>query len=512
MKKKISFLQLSILATLSGSLTVVGFAPFNLFFVPILTIALFGFTLEQSQSYRQAMGLGLMYGLGLFGTGISWIYISLTKYGGMGSGLAISVVLLFSIYLSAYLAITGGLVFYFRKLSSTLRILIIFPAAWTLSEIGRAYVFTGFPWLSIGYSQVPNGPLIGFGPILGVFGVSFLTIFLAACLLLIVTKYSESESGKSQKKIAWTLMLLLMLGQVLASIEWSLPTSHPPTKVALIQGNVSQLTKWDPSTVQKTLTHYKKLVDQTSADLVLLPETAFPIFNKNIPNEFLESIVAPVKERKGDLLVGIPEIGNDGKYYNSVFSFGKSPKQIYRKKHLVPFGDYFPLQSVFYWFISNISMPMSSFSSGDNNQSTINAGHQKIGINICYEDVFGRDIIGHLPDATILANFTNDAWWGRSLAAQQHLQISQMRAIETARVMLRATNTGATAIIDWKGKILKVAPEFETTVIEGTATGREGTTPFSVLGNKTILVFSIVIMGFGLYLRQKNTRKQSSYY
>ena len=506
MKKKTDFLQISILAVLSGVLTVFGFAPFNFFFVPILTIAILGFTFEKSQSYSQAIGLGFMFGLGLFISGISWIYISLTKYGGMGSGLAATIVVIFSAYLSTYVALIGGLFVFFRRLSRRLRILIIFPALWTLAEIGRAYVFTGFPWLSVGYSQVPGSPLIGFGPILGVFGVTFLTVTIAGTLLVLILEAWESNVRRFSTVIIGIPIVLVVLGKSLANIEWSLPTEHPPIKVALVQGNISQLTKWDPNSVQNTLLHYKTLAQGNSADLVLMPETAFPIFFQNIPEKFLLSLIKPIKERSGNLLVGIPEIGSDGKYYNSVFSFGKSPEQVYRKKHLVPFGDYFPLHSLFFWFIENVDIPMSSFSPGDRQQATIKIGQQEIGINICYEDVFGRVIINQLPKATILANFTNDAWWGKSLASRQHLQISQMRAIETARVMLRATNTGVTAIIDWQGKIIKAAPEFETQIIEERVAGREGETPFSILGNKTILVISIGIIGFGFYARTKKTK------
>tara|TARA_B100001115_G_C15802644_1_gene397077 strand:- start:359 stop:1330 length:972 start_codon:yes stop_codon:yes gene_type:complete len=300
-----------------------------------------------------------------------------------------------------------------------------------------------------------------------------------------------------------TIILISLLGFQLSHVKWSKPVTNRPVSVALIQGNIAQDQKWNPREVQNTLLKYKKLAHATNADLVFLPETAFPIFDDFIEPTFLDNFSQLFKESGRDALVGLPEITPEGKKFNTVRSFGSNPSQNYRKIHLVPFGDYFPLKSVFGWFINNVNIPMSSFSKGSVKQSPFNLSGQKIAINICYEDVFGEEIAENLPEATILANFTNDAWWGRSLASRQHLQISQMRAIETARPMLRVTNTGVTAVINWRGEITAKLPEFTDGVLKGEVVGRQGITPFVIVRNNIALIISVSIIVIGIYKTRK---------
>ncbi len=497
---------LNLVAFLAGCLTVFGFAPFYLYPIPIITITVFLLVHEKCNQHKSTVLLGLFFGFGLFISGTSWIFISLTRYGGMNVLLAGTLIIVFSIYLSVYTSIMSSIMFHLRKLTARVRFLLVFPAMWTLAELGRGYFFTGFPWLTIGYSQVPESPLIGYAPILGVYGISFISVFLAGAISLTIKNSIALGIINSLKTNFIPIFLCLAIGQCLTFVNWARPIDSPPTRIALIQGNISQDVKWNPEVTLATIDHYLNLTEKTTADLVLLPETAFPIFDKNIPLDLLNKFTEPAKKRGATILVGVPELSSDGKYYNSVISLGKSDKQIYRKIHLVPFGDYLPLKSLFGWFMESANIPMSSFSRGNREQTTINASGQKIGVNICYEDVFGEEIIRLLPEATILANFTNDAWWGKSIASQQHLQISQMRAIETSRFMLRATNTGVTAIIKWDGRIDKLAPQFETKIIEATVTAREGTTPFVILGNKTVFIISIIIIGIGIRIQAKSVK------
>jgi apolipoprotein N-acyltransferase len=192
--------------------------------------------------------------------------------------------------------------------------------------------------------------------------------------------------------------------------------------------------------------------------------------------------------------VGVPELDRSGRYFNSVMSFGTAPTQGYRKHHLVPFGDYFPLRPVLGWMMDLMQIPMSDFSHGEPVQVPLRVAGQKIAVNICYEDAFGEEVIRQLPEATLLANFTNDAWWGDSLGPEQHLQIAQLRALEAGRPMLRATNTGVTAIIDSKGRVVASAPQFVKTVVEGNVQGHAGSTPYVRWGNYGFLALSALML------------------
>jgi apolipoprotein N-acyltransferase len=230
------------------------------------------------------------------------------------------------------------------------------------------------------------------------------------------------------------------------------------------------------------------------------------MFNVDVPGAYLEALAAHARRNGGDLLVGVPELDPSRRYYNSVMSFGTAPSQTYRKHHLVPFGDYFPLRPVLGWAMNLLHIPMSDFSRGEMVQQPVQAAGQKVAVNICYEDVFGEEIIRQLPEATVLANFTNDAWWGDSIASQQHLQISQMRALETGRTMLRATNTGVTAIIGPNGRIAASAPEFTATVVTGEIRGYQGATPYVRVGNPGFLAVAAMMIAAALgahYFRRK---------
>jgi apolipoprotein N-acyltransferase len=269
--------------------------------------------------------------------------------------------------------------------------------------------------------------------------------------------------------------------------------------VSLVQGNIPQEMKWRPDKARDTLVSYLELARSSTSRLIVLPETALPMFDINLPAGYLDALGDHARSVGGDILTGIPEYAGTGVYYNSVISLGTSPSQTYRKVHLVPFGDYFPLRWALGWFMNMLDIPMSDFSRGDADQRPVSVAGQKVAVNICYEDVFGEEIIRQLPEATILANFTNDAWWGRSLASTQHLQISQMRALETGRSMLRATNTGVTAVIDHRGRIQAMAPEFETTVIDAQVWGHSGTTPYIRWGNYAFLAAALAMIAIAIF-------------
>jgi apolipoprotein N-acyltransferase len=257
--------------------------------------------------------------------------------------------------------------------------------------------------------------------------------------------------------------------------------------------------KWEEARFAATVQLYRRMADDSPAKLVILPETAIPRFLDQIDPEILRALAQGARSRGGDVIIGLPVRDAAGRYYNSVLSLGAAPNQRYDKTHLVPFGEFIP--PGFGWVLSVLQIPLSDFSRGGEAQAPLALAGQKIAVNICYEDSFGEEIIRFLPEATLLVNVSNVAWFGDSLAPHQHLQIAQLRALETGRAMLRATNTGMTAIIDHRGNISAVLPAFTHGVLNGTVQGRSGATPYVRWGNAPVI--ALALLACGLLLRRR---------
>lgn len=466
-------------AFLLGILTVPGFAPFYFYPLPLFTLTLLGILLRKSASPFQAALIGFSFAMGLLGVGVSWLYISLHDFGSMPTPLAVIALILLCLYLSLFYGFAVGV----ASLSALRRPLIwpwMIAALWTLGEWLRGVLFTGFPWLAIGYSQAPASPLVGFAAVIGVYGVSFLLVLTAAGL----------ACWWEQRRNWWFSMPLIVIwlaGWGLQQISWVTP-SGKPIKVSLLQGNIPQDLKWRPDHMVTSLQTYVQLVQASSSQLIITPEISFPLFREELPDVYRSILGDHARRNQGDVLIGMAERGEtNGEYYNTMFSLGSSPEQSYRKHHLVPFGEYIPLKQVFGRIVEVLDIPLSDFSRGSRDQRPMRLAGKLVAINICYEDVFGEEIILQLPEAEILVNVSNDAWFGRSIGPWQHLQISQMRAQETGRYMLRATNTGVTAIIDERGQVLRTLEMFTTDALHGQVQGFSGATPYVLYGNTPIL-------------------------
>lgn len=471
---------------LLGMLAVLGFAPFYWFPLTILALAGLFYLWHTAASAKRAALEGFAFGLGFFGAGTSWIYVSLHDFGGMPLAAAVSATALFCAFLALFPALAGGLQGRFRSLPATPRLLALIPALWAASEWARGWILTGFPWLAAGYSQVPDSPLSGFAPLLGVYGVSLATALCAGALALLA-------AGRTRRRAAIALTLALCSGWALKQANWVTPDGAPVT-VSLLQGNIEQDLKWRPEKARATLQTYAGLAAASRGRLIVMPETALPMFVNDLPPFYLESLGELARQRGGDLLVGVPETDASGAYFNSAFSMGNSPLQVYRKSHLVPFGEFLPLRPLLDWVLDILHIPLSDFSRGAEVQQPMSVAGVKLAVDICYEDVFGEEIIRQLPQATMLANLTNDAWFGHSIGPWQHLQIAQMRALESGRTMLRATNTGVTAIVNRHGEIERQAPTFTTTILEGQAQAFKGSTPYVRFGNLPALLLAALLL------------------
>lgn len=499
-------------AFLAGAVCVFGFAPFGFFPIPVVALALLFALWQRANTPRNAAWLGYAFGLGLFGAGVSWIYVALHEYGNMPMLLALSATALFVAFLALFTALAGYAQARF-PVTKTLRTLLVMPAAWVSVEWLRGMIFTGFPWLTLGYAH-SGSPLAGYAPLLGVYGVSLVAAasagLLAYCAMNLLSEPMAALRGTrtlttSLRGIYLPVLMLVALwgaGAALHRVGWTKPVGEP-FSVALIQGNIAQNIKFSEDALDGTLEAYRRLVLQTNARLTLLPETALPMLRSDVPQDLIDQLHDHAVKNKGDDLIGVFERDDNRKYYNSVFSLGSGNEQHYRKHHLVPFGEFIPLRPLLGWFINGVlDIPMGDLARGDARQAPLDVAGQRVGVDICYEDVFGEEIIRALPQATLLANFTDDAWYGHSYAAAQHNQMSQMRAMEAGRMMLRATNTGVTSIIGADGRILQRLPQHVQAVLLGKAQGYAGTTPYVRWGNTAVWLL-IVLMLAGAWFAER---------
>ncbi len=470
------------LAFVAGAVAVIGFAPFEVFPVLLASFAVLIHLWIRAPAPRDAFLAGFGYGLGFFLAGVSWVYVSMHRFGGIPAPLAAAATLLFCAGLALFPAALGWLQAKLRG-PDALRAALAIPALWTLSEWIRSWFLTGFPWLAAGYGAI-DWPLAGFAPVGGVFLVSFAVVSCAGLLWLIATKRSFVAAGAVFASVGTG-------GAVLNSIQWAIPEGGPVT-VALLQGNIPQDLKFDPARYARTLETYARLAESSRARLIVLPETAVPRFLDSVDPAYLGRLEAAARRNGGDVLLGVPVRVGPGTYFNSVVSLGVSPPQIYHKVHLVPFGEFVP--PGFGWITSLLRIPLSDFSRGSSAQRPLAVAGQRLAADICYENAFGVEIARQLPEATLLVNVSNVAWFGDSAAPAQHLQIARMRALETGRMMLTATNSGITAAIDRDARVIARLAPFTEGKLEVEARGHKGATPYVRSGDWPALLAAVLAL------------------
>ncbi len=472
-------------AFVAGAAAVLGFSPFDQFLAALGALAVLAHLLVAARTPRAAFAIGYLFGLGLFAAGVSWVYVSLHRFGAMPAPLAAFATLAFCAFLALFPAAAAWLQARVAgRAPPVLRAALAIPAAWVLLEWLRGWILTGFPWLSAGYAAIDDA-LGGFAPLGGVYAVS-LALACAAGLLWCVL------AGQARWQAAAALALLLGTGFALRSVQWTAPAGEPLT-VSLLQGNVPQEMKFDPARYARTLEAYATLAEASRARLIVLPETAIPRFLDRVDPAYLERLAAAARRNGGDLLLGVPV--RDGEaYYNSVVSLGVSPRQHYHKQHLVPFGEFVP--PGFGWIVRVLSIPLSDFSRGSAGQRPLAVAGQRVALNICYEDAYGREIARQLPEAGILVNVSNVAWFGDSLAPAQHLQIARMRALESGRWHLTAANTGITAAIAPDGSVRARMPQYLQGRVDAEVRGHAGATPYVTLGDWPALLAALAALAF----------------
>jgi apolipoprotein N-acyltransferase len=489
-----------LLAFGAGSVTVLGFAPFGLGLLSPLTLAVLFFLWRHPARRGLNIWTGYAFGLGLMGFGVFWIRISIAQFGGVTPPLAVAITLLFVISMAAYFALAGWLGQRIRPRSEAIWLVGVLPAVWILVEWLRGWLFTGFPWLALGYSQI-DLPLAGYAPAFGVHGSSLVVAVSAGLINLWWCPATAASDKGHAARLAAPIVLLLMwaAGWGLQQLQWSRPAAAP-IRVSLLQGNIPQRQKWQRSMRVPTLNLY---LDMTAAvpdsRIVIWPETAVPAFASEVETSLLKPLDELMREQGRDVLLGVVDGDQDGDYYNAMLSLGASGRDHYHKRHLVPFGEYLPFDRWTRPVLDFLRIPMSDFAPGGNGKPLLTLAGQPVGIDICYEDAYAVEILRALPEATLLINASNDAWFGDSLAPHQHLEIARMRALETGRYLLRATNTGISAIIDQHGQLLGTSPQFEKVTLSDEVVPLQGATPFVRWGNTAVVAVAGLILLFGLW-------------
>ena len=492
----------SLLALILGASVTLGFAPYDLWPVPMVAIAAV-FLLSRTLGIRQAAQTGFLFGAGMFGSGISWIYVSIHEFGAASPVLAGFLTLLFILAISALMIMPLFLLYGWlnqrREKWAAWQQALIFAGLWVIFEWVRSWLLTGFPWLLTGYTLLDT-PFAGIAPITGVYGLSLLMVVTGCLLASVLIPKNRIPAGilSLLALSAWGLAFLLH------NQQWTSDTGK--LQFSAIQGNIPQELKWNPEFIQNTINIYTGLsVDQWQNDLVIWPENAIPVFY-NRARGLIQQLDNLGKKEAATLITGVPMDDNSGeqtRYYNSIVALGQGEGR-YDKQKLVPFGEYVPLQDVLRDLIEFFNLPMSDFSRGQSNQNLLTAADTIIAPYICYEVVY-PDFAARLAQGSgLLITISNDTWFGNSIGPVQHFQMARMRALETGRYLIRATNDGISALIDDRGQVLKTIPRFKKGVLTGTARVMSGSTPFMQFGSWPVLLFSLLLMLIGLFIPRRS--------
>lgn len=493
----------------AGAITTLAFAPFTLWWLPVLTLAALVYHINHATTAKQAALFGLSYGLGWFGVGISWVHVSIDQFGGIPLVGSLALVALLASYLSLYPALASWLGFRLRHKALQP---LLFAACWVLAEWLRSVMLTGFPWLSLGYSQTSAG-LQHYAPLIGETGISFILAFSAAALAQLSMALPT----------LWRCGYLIVAGLLFAinPLMHSLNGWHNSDKslsVLLVQGNIKQEMRWAPEQEWPTMLKYLDLTrPHFQTDLVIWPEAAIPQLEPQA-EAYLDNLNRAALYQNTAVISGILDYRfKTGEAWNNLIVLGKRNADStdgdyfyghanrYSKHHLLPIGEFVPFESWLRTLAPIFDLPMSSFSRGSYVQPNLVANGYHLLPAICFEIAFPDQIAANFTsDTQLILTVSNDAWFADSIGPHQHLQIAQMRALEFGRPVLRATNNGITATIDAEGRIQQRAAQFTETVLQDRVQLTEGVTPYRIWGNLPLYLFCFFIVVVAMLLNWRN--------
>ncbi len=503
-----------LIALVAGASITPSLAPLDIW--PLGIVSIFVYILTHHQlTAKQAIWRSWFYGFGLFVTGTSWVYVSIHEHGNAPALLATLLTLLFTGGIAFFLSPCGYLFTKFIR-GKTLHanrfgLMLGFPALWALTEWFRLWFLTGFPWMYVGYAH-QNTWLSGWAPIFGVIGVSFFVALTASILAYLFLARKELKPVELMRYIS-ALTTCWLLGLMLSQISW-VHKSEKPVSVALIQPNIPQAQKWDPFYRPSILRQYTDMTEPLwHHDIIVWPETAVPmIFSDRNAQEFLSLFAEKATQANSTLITGIVfrAATEERRYLNGVLTLGKE-KHVYYKRHLVVFGEYVPLENILRGLIGFFDLPMSRFVAGPYEQPPIIGAGLKILPFICYEVAYPDLVVEQASEADMLLTISNDMWFGESFGPPQHMQMVQMRALETGRYVIRGTNNGITAIIDEKGDITALGKQFSQATVTGNAYAMRGNTPYNKTKNWPIILLSCLLVLVAIVLNKESHSSLNNY-
>lgn len=508
-----------LVALLLGLLHAASFSTRQGWWIQLLVLAVL-FALLPAPHPRpaaRAAAIGFMFGFGSFCAGIGWLYISMHRYGGLAAPLAVAAVVLLSAYLALYGAAALALA---QRLAPAARAgaagmlarIGALAACWMAGELARGWVFTGFPWLSLGYAQV-DGPLAPIAAGIGVYGLGGVVVAVAAALAALL-RWRDHGLQPVLVASGATGAVVLGLAGIGIAASAGIEATGPAVSVRLLQGNVEQGMKFDPQRALRAMNDYTDDVLAGNAQLTVLPETAWVTTWRATPPAIRERLFAHLAQNGGHVAIGLPAPASDpaaaaaGMLSNSVVVRGPDgePTGRYDKRQLVPFGEYVP--PAFGWFVRMMDIPLGEFARGAAQQPPVRVGGQAFAFDICYEDLFPGLLRQQVRDgASVLVNISNIAWFGDSHALGQHLNISRLRAIELGRPMLRATNTGVTAAIDPSGRVLAALEPLTRGALDVELRGTRGRTFYVRFGHWPVIGFAVLLLPALAVRRRQGARK-----
>ena len=484
------------LPIIAGALFIPGLAPLSAWPATLFSIAALLYLIHRPSNHS-AFVTGWLYGAGLFGGGVSWVYVSINVYGQAPPPLAGALTAAFCLGLALLTGLQMALYRYCIGDCENPEP-ALFAAIWVLFEWVRSWLLTGFPWLYAGYIALDT-PAAGWAPVIGVYGLSFIIVGLSAAVgSWAFTRHSGRRSKWAATSI-WALVILM--GLPLSAIQWTQDSAAPVT-TAIYQPNISLEKKWNPRYFRAIQQQYinRSLPHFETVDLILWPESALPGYRDRI-NDYLNQVSAAAEQTETTLITGIPTRDEQGSY-NSIIALGQGNGE-YRKQKLVPFGEYVPFEDSLRGLIQFFDLPMSNFISGPDVPPILSAGALRVASFICYEVVYPDFVWQGARTSEILITVSNDSWFGHSMGPLQHLQMARFRALETGRPLLRGTNNGVSAIIDHRGEPVVTAPQFEEHVITGVVQPKTGLTPIMWLGSAPTLVFCGLFIAAAGYRRPR---------
>ena len=479
----------TLLALVAGVLNALSFAPIAWWPLGVVSFAVL-FSIWLVASPRSAAWYGFVFGLGMFGVGISWMYISIHTFGGMPPLIAGLCIFLLVVFMSLYPALCGGVQSLFSNWYATARLVLLMPSIWVVTEWLRGWLFTGLPWLSTGYAYLDT-PLSNYAPIGGVYLLSLIVLVSVGTLVAVSRKFTAPNTI-----MAVIVVVVWFAGWQLNETTWTRAEGEP-VSVAVIQNNIPIMQKWDAEEGNRIISGYmQKSQQHRDVDLVVWPEAAVPDYLENVASDFWREIEA----HPADFIFGVlhrDQVDGVTQYFNSVVAV-TDRIMIYRKQHLVPFGEYFPMQGLLGPLIAMLNIPMSDFTAWKQPQLPLIAAGNRFAISICFEDAFPQDWREQVPSSGVFLNVSEDIWFGDSFAPHQRLQMARFRSRESERPMIRSSNNGLSSLINWKGGIDTFAPQFTEYVVTGTVLPRSGVTPYITFGENPVLTLAGVLILLGL--------------